>query len=81
MEDNLQYLSFIDREIDALENLLPGFRNHGREIFDFKQELLLAMTTGSWGRVEGGEAGAEGSEMPASMVRAETEGASGSERK
>lgn len=53
-------LTFVDGEVDALENLLLGFGNHGGEVLDLEDELLLGLTPGSLRRrVDGGgEAGA-----------------------
>ena len=34
-------LSLVDGEVNALENFLLRFGNHGRKVFDLEEELLL----------------------------------------
>lgn len=67
-------LSFIDGKVNAFENLLPGLSNHGRQVFDFEQELLLlVLSAGSFRRINGGERGGDHRQRPA-MVGAGAEG-------
>lgn len=65
------YLSFIDDEINAIENLLLRFGNNGGEILDFKEKLLAVFMIGNLRmRVYGGGCGGDG-ETPAARAGAE----------
>lgn len=67
-------LSFIDSEVDTFENLLLGFGYDGSQIFDFEEELLIAMATrGGRLRLDGGEVGSDGNGRTAPAVRAGSE--------
>lgn len=78
-------LSLVDGEVNALENFLLRFGNHGRKVFDLEEELLLGLTPRSLRRRidGGGEASVERRERAAAVVWARTadEGARGGERK
>ena len=53
-------LTFADKEVYSIEYFLLGFGNHSRQVFDFKQELLITpVNAGSFGRMNRSEIGGD----------------------
>lgn len=60
VEKTVTNLTFVDNEVYSLEYLLLGFWNHSRQIFDFKQKLLItAVNARSFSGMNGGKSGGE----------------------
>lgn len=60
VEKTVTNLTFVDDEVYSLEYLLLGFWNHSRQIFDFKQKLLITVVNArSFSGMNGGKSGGE----------------------